>query len=203
VTAYDRPVYVNELEEGGYDAILFTGCRWIVTFYTSGWMSGSTETTVDIMDYLAHFDGHYSNFTAAFISGPVDVGRPSNAATPIQEDWFRTTEQSSGLDIQSADENFPIDVDFICATCNNGTATCSFNSVCNSDGTCECTTGARGVRCQIAPVANGQCNGFFNTQEFNFDGGDCCESTCVSCQNLLYKGVVRRRRRHGEMEMSP
>jgi hypothetical protein len=39
---------------------------------------------------------------------------------------------------------------------------------------------ATGFFCQIQPTHNGLCNTYFNKPEYKYDGGDCCESSCVS-----------------------
>jgi hypothetical protein len=45
---------------------------------------------------------------------------------------------------------------------------------------CKCENGATGDWCQIQPTYNGHCDTYYNKHEFEYDGGDCCESTCVS-----------------------
>jgi hypothetical protein len=73
-----------------------------------------------------------------------------------------------------------IDVELICASCNDDTNKCLNDGICRTDGMCKCENGATGDWCQIQPTYNGHCDTYYNKHEFNYDGGDCCESTCVS-----------------------
>jgi hypothetical protein len=68
----------------------------------------------------------------------------------------------------------------LCAVCNNATNPCLNGNIC-INGSCVCTNGeGEGRLCQITPLSNGRCDPYFNEAAFNFDGGDCCEATCVS-----------------------
>jgi hypothetical protein len=73
-----------------------------------------------------------------------------------------------------------IDVELICASCDYDTNECLNGGICRSDGTCECRNNASGDWCQVQPTADGHCDTYYNWLEFEYDGGDCCESTCVS-----------------------
>jgi hypothetical protein len=82
---------------------------------------------------------------------------------------------------------FIIDVELICAICDNRKNKCLNGGVCqidgnhtDSNGSCQCVDDATGFFCQIRPTHNGLCNTYFNKPEYNYDGGDCCESSCVS-----------------------
>jgi hypothetical protein len=76
---------------------------------------------------------------------------------------------------------FIVDIELICAICDNHKNTCLNGGVCSPDDSCDCKDDATGFFCQIQPTHNGHCNNaFFNTPEYNYDGGDCCESSCVS-----------------------
>ena len=82
---------------------------------------------------------------------------------------------------------FIIDVELICAICDNRKNKCLNGGVCqidgnhtDSNGSCQCVDDATGFFCQIQPTHNGLCNTYFNKPEYNYDGGDCCESSCVS-----------------------
>ena len=118
----------------------------------------------------------------AFISNPVDVDTPLDAATPIGVNWFGAQAQGiSTVGIQAADPNRPSEAVLLCAVCNNITSPCQLDGICIA-GTCECRTGSSGPLCQVTPDGNGLCDFFFNTPEFDYDGGDCCEATCVSTE---------------------
>jgi len=70
---------------------------------------------------------------------------------------------------------------FLCATCNDEMNPCLYNGICHPENrTCECISGSSGRLCQIPPMGNGRCDDFFNSKEYAWDGGDCCEETCVS-----------------------
>ena len=49
------------------------------------------------------------------------------------------------------------------------------------DATFDCkNSGAMGLLCEVPPLSNGECNAYFNTEVFEYDGGDCCGATCDS-----------------------
>jgi hypothetical protein len=73
-----------------------------------------------------------------------------------------------------------VDVELICASCNYDSNECLHGGICHTDGTCECRNDATGDWCQVQPTHNGHCDTYYNRLEFEYDGGDCCESTCVS-----------------------
>ena len=59
------------------------------------------------------------------------------------------------------------------------------------DGLCQCTQGSSGKLCHIPPTGNGVCNVFFNTLEFDYDGGDCCRETCISTlEHTCGEGII-------------
>ena len=127
---------------------------------------------------------HFSDYSVEYISNPVDVNTPSDAATPIGVNWFGAQARGiSMVGIQAVDPNRPSTAVLLCAVCDNITNPCFFNGICQDDGTCMCTTGSSGTLCQITPDGNGLCNTVFNTPEFDYDGGDCCEATCVSTED--------------------
>jgi len=81
---------------------------------------------------------------------------------------------------QGSKHAYIIDVELICASCDYDTNECLNDGICRTDGMCECENGATGDWCQVQPTYNGHCDTYYNKHEFNYDGGDCCESTCVS-----------------------
>jgi hypothetical protein len=81
---------------------------------------------------------------------------------------------------------FIVDIKLICAHCDDHKNKCLNDGICRTDGMCDCRNNATGFFCQIQPIHNGLCNNiFFNTIEFEYDGGDCCESSCVSTDKYL------------------
>ena len=176
VQVYDRPVYTNEYEQGMFDIIMFTGRRWVLT---SSEFIG-VDTLDDLSEYLGDFHAHYSDYEVAFISEPVVVDTSGDSATPLGLSWFVAgVKESSQLGIQSVDLNQPSGAILLCGVCDNTTNACLYDGLC-TDGVCECSVGSSGTLCQIPPLGNGRCDPFFNTPVFNHDGGDCCDSTCVS-----------------------
>ena len=173
IQVYDRPVYYNEKEPKSYDIIIFLGRRWVL-------FDHSFQTQDDLQKSLEGFHPEFSNsnFTAAFVSEPVDVNTPNDIATPIGLDWFhvRVNENKLLRGMQSADLTRPSSAVLLCAVCDNDTNPCLYDGECVNE-TCQCSVGSSGGLCQIPPIGN---DPFFNTPEFNYDGGDCCESTCVS-----------------------
>ena len=103
---------------------------------------------------------------------------------PIGVNWFGAQARGiSMVGIQDMDPNQPISAVLLCAVCDNITNPCFFNGIFRDDGTCICTTGSSGTLCQVTPDRNELCNTVFNTSEFDYDGGDCCEATCVSTED--------------------
>ena len=81
---------------------------------------------------------------------------------------------------QGSTHAYIVDVELICARCNDDTNKCLNGGICHTDGICECRNNASGDWCQVQPTADGHCDTYYNWLEFEYDGGDCCESTCVS-----------------------
>jgi hypothetical protein len=81
---------------------------------------------------------------------------------------------------QGSKHAYIVDVELICASCNDDTNECLNGGICRTDGMCDCRNNATGDWCQVEPTYNGHCDTYYNKHEFNYDGGDCCESTCVS-----------------------
>ena len=47
------------------------------------------------------------------------------------------------------------------------------------DGTCDCVNGGSGALCAQVPAGDAVCQPYFNTQEYAWDGGDCCGKRTV------------------------
>jgi len=185
VDVYDHPVYINEYDEGLFDVIMFTGRRWVATYSDLLNLTSEAMTNKDpkqaLYDYLMQFHAHFSDFQVAFISEPVDKDTPSDAVTPLAVEWFQADTKKSKMGIQIADANRALDMILLCSVCNDVTNPCRYDGSC-VNGSCNCSVGSSGVLCQIPPIGNGRCDVFFNSARFNYDGGDCCESTCKSSQ---------------------
>ena len=127
-----------------------------------GWsnVAASTTSSISLSEELSNFlslefHAYWSDFSAAFASEAVDVATPKDSAAPTSHQWYQTkvsvTEHST---VSVVDETQTIQATFVCAVCDNITNPCFFDSICNDNGVCECTTGASGTLCQIAPVSN-------------------------------------------------
>ena len=195
VTVYHRPVYTKRSNvDQVLDLIFFTGRRWVVTH--SGLLKdfrpqldGDPSNTTGILEtqlslYMKEeFHAYWSNYTTAFVSEPVDVAKPKDAATPISLLWFNTEQSSLTTEedektVAMPDGSQSLDPNLICSVCDDVENPCFFASRCENTGVCNCITGASGTLCQIPPTSNGRCNPFFNNPEFQYDGGDCCQATC-------------------------
>ena len=208
VSVYNRPVYIAEYEEGFFDAIFFTGRRWVATSSSSlrfafddsvdsgnnqGGIDGNSTAAIqvttkvsrqDIAKYFRNkFHAHWSNYSVAYISNPLDAGTLEDSVSPIGSQWYpaqiKTDIEVDG--VQLPDLSNPLDSVFLCSYCtpDNGTNPCLFDGVC-VDHKCECALGASGALCQVSPVSNGRCDPYYNIADLFFDGGDCCEQTCIS-----------------------
>jgi len=189
VVSYNRPVYYQEYKDGVIDILMFVGRRWVVTSseMLSGFWNKNNSVTSEgqistvLSDYLSDFHAYYSKNKIAFTTEPVDALSPADSATPIEKQWFRVKEASQKeIGIQPVDLTSPVSTLLLCSVCNNVSNPCLYDGVCHTDGTCECSHAGAGALCQITPLGTGFCDPYFNSPGFNFDGGDCCESTCVS-----------------------
>jgi hypothetical protein len=151
------------------DIIWFNGRRWVVT---------SGQPSLPLKDHVTSI----SNLEASFISDAVSIdSRADMAAYPSKLEWHPAIPLAArGDPMQGPDLSHNIDVALFCAVCNNQTNPCLYGGFCRSDGSCECDNNASGSLCQIPPTANGHCDTYFNTPDFEYDGGDCCERTCGS-----------------------
>lgn len=106
-------------------------------------------------------------------------------ADPVGLKWDTVTNQGS---LQNALISAPVVPSILlCSKCQGVSNPCFYSNTC-LEGKCQCDNGATGRLCQLPPVGNGFCDTFFNTPEFKYDGGDCCEATCVSHSNHLCGG---------------
>mmetsp|Transcript_3569 Transcript_3569/g.5151 ORF Transcript_3569/g.5151 Transcript_3569/m.5151 type:complete len:1299 (+) Transcript_3569:212-4108(+) len=190
VDASYRPVYISEhlepLEltgwqpiENDFDFILFTGSRWILSSKSKFPDLENVTNYWELIEYFNHeFHGLFTNYTAWYVSEPVQIGSYSgDIVYPQGLQWFYPSDQWLTPDLQRGS----IDISFSCAACNEITNPC-FNGAECLDGVCYCTDGYSGTRCEIPPksLSDGRCDALYNSIEFDFDGGDCCGSTCRS-----------------------
>lgn len=175
---YHRPVYFNGNEDGTSDLIFFTGRRWVVTSSDS-LMEKPQGGRAELTSYFQEdFHAHWSNYSISFLSEPVDIATPGDASSPIDLVFFQAIAIQDGgkTEIQAPDK-IESDARLLCAVCNNKTNPCAYDGQCTGEGSCFCPM-SRGSLCEVPPVGNGFCNSYYNTPEFNWDGGDCCSQTC-------------------------
>ena len=112
------------------------------------------------------------------LSDPVLYQTPDDSETaPVGVNWWVVSNHASLSNAQLVAPLNPMVL--LCSTCSTDNDNpCSFNSDC-VNGVCQCDNGGSGTLCQIAPLSDGKCDLFFNTPEFAYDGGDCCQATCV------------------------
>lgn len=194
---YQHPVYVGEFVDPleGLELIFFTGRRWLSTTAKGLTTEADAELEIDLtseadMISLLRDKTDVTDFRLlslergayAFISEAVD--QANDRGTPLGLRWYHSRYGDNGFDsFPFADISRPADALFSCGKCDSERNPCRFEGVCLADGTCDCKHGATGKLCEIKPLANGICNPFFNKGPDDFDGGDCCVSTCegVSC----------------------
>eukprot|EP00984_Skeletonema_dohrnii_P021179 scaffold10510_cov84-Skeletonema_dohrnii-CCMP3373.AAC.13 len=188
---YNHPVYTslldNETLGDKTDILLFTGVRWILS---SKYLFPALKDINDASELarnLSQFHGHFTNYSASYVSEPVHIDSPADAtASPLRKRWRYSTSDGKDLRLQPDLNKDFIDASFFCAECNNTTNPCSYEAVCLPDGTCsDCPNNSSGAMCQIPPTSNGQCNKYFNNIHFDFDGGDCCDNTCRSTRDNI------------------
>lgn len=181
ISAYNRPVYVNEPKPGSFDIIVFTGRRWMAT-HTDVLLSAGLEGVDDPHErkyVLGHyfkddFHAYWSDFASTFISSPTDIGTEYNAAEPVNLKWFvaRPKDPKHPHWVQSIDRSVDKkDAVLLCSICNEENNVCLNDGVCNN-GECECSIGSFGSLCQIPPIGNGRCDPKYDVPKYDYDGGD-------------------------------
>ncbi len=174
VTVYFHLVYVSsDMQE----LLFFTGKRWILTYIQD---LADFNDNGDLGLYLENeFHGMWSNYKASFISGPITANTPDDTAEPISVGWYEATKELDNQ-TQIANPKRESTTSLLCRKCNNETNPCYYSGICVDDNTCKCSNGSSGTLCQVSPGMNGLCDPFFNKNEFDYDGGDCCINTCKS-----------------------
>lgn len=213
MTVYDMPVYMSRqseisiqgLQNEVFDVIFFTGRRWALAFSDS---FDGISSLDEMVTYFQNFHAHFENYTVGFLSEAItDIKKfPS----PDLLSWL-TAQPKVGKGIQEASSQVSSAI-LVCSECNEVDNPCFYDGVCNTNTTtCECSLGSEGGMCEgmcpvgccdvlgwflltvvciisfskVPPIGNGRCDVFFNTLEFDYDGGDCCEATCVSTEDVF------------------
>ena len=182
VEVYSHAVWVSPLNSAGEgDVVFYTGLRWGLFTLPAELQAQNITTTTKLAEY---FKTGFSATTVQdtflqspeyFLSDVMEFNTPSDQATPVDITWNRATRANNILSVRQADPAF------ICAICNDVTNPCANDNPCGDDGACQCVNGASGTLCRITPLHDGVCDtGFFNDAQFSYDGGDCCEYSCLS-----------------------
>ena len=186
VQVYKHAVYTNSRSSKGVDVILYSGLRWVVTSTDN--LVGLSDRTVSGL--IRYFEGTSFDASKYFrkkvdqVSSVARFDTISDQPAPINLPW--------SPDLASARFVGPADTRLVCRTCNRISNPCLNQGICSVDDTCNCLFGATGDLCQIAPTGNGRCDPLFNTALHDFDGGDCCSSTCISSSEFSCGEVATR-----------
>jgi len=213
VEAYHRPVYIHEYDNGEYDAVMFTGRRWALTasdFLPHGGkvsddelgeLGGGAFPAVgdeigNFFKYVFHgYKGYFDDLSVAFLSDNMDATTYQDSSSPVGFLWYRAEAAERTPDGENQAFGKQVDAEFLCRVCDGDANPCLYDGICN-EGECQCSTDSFGKLCEVPPVKNGHCDTFFNTPQFKYDGGDCCENSCVSTPEYFCgaeeKGYVSR-----------
>ena len=200
VLLYQRPVYVgSSFGQAGYDVLFYTGLRWAVTGSLNGFPNlHRNKTSVTDQELATFLQDLSKGFNAGFNgtvaqvdveSEPVSSESQKDSGTPVGLTWV-SLERADPMDsvkLLNGEKSF---ASLLCAGYNDLTNRCQNEGRYNTTSqTCECKHGAKGALCQVQPIGDGSCNPFFNKPSFSYDGGDCCESTCLP-SSPYYCGTI-------------
>jgi hypothetical protein len=186
---YHHPVYVAESDtttSGGLDIMMYIGVRWALVHSVDALPAQLESHTYEgLADYLSSIDFKaYTHLQSlAFFTEPVIFNTPDDGDSPAGIQWFRTRETDL---VANTERLGSVTTIMLCAICDDTENPCQNGNGrnCREDGSCACENGASGSLCQITPLGDGHCcDAFFNTAPYQYDGGDCCQSTCTSSQD--------------------
>lgn len=196
VTAYSHPVYIGV--ENPDDVLAFTGRRWMATYAQLLDLDSSNidvrqpdEDKIQVREeasarfaeyFLNGFHAYWSNFEVSFLTEPTDIGTELNSVQPTELAWYAALSKSEEHphDLQGIDRAIGrVKVALLCSVCDHDENPCRSNGVC-VEGKCQCAIGSEGGLCQVPPVGNGRCDPDFDIPTYGWDGGDCCEFSCIS-----------------------
>lgn len=188
-----RPVYYGAGRLHHY-LLFFAGRRWVIT--DASMNDEALENKTAVVDYLSDptkFNHISSFFSPSYASSPMDVGTPSDAASPDKLNWFNV--RKCGLDDDSSDcawwevaEDEPVDAVLHCAFCDqrdnpceNG-ATCNFEKSPGDQGICECFPGTKGSLCEYEVLCTDPQDDDAS-KTMGCEGGGTCTATgkCSGC----------------------
>ena len=170
ISVYNRPVHVNATTN---DTIVFTGVCWAIPNFDGLGIRRIEE--IASLEEQRKFQA-LSISSVDLLSDPVLYQTPGDSETaPVGVNWWVVSNRASLSNAQLVAPLNPMVL--LCSTCSADNP-CSFDNEC-VEGACQCRNGGSGTLCQIAPLSDGKCDVFFNSPEFAYDGGDCCQATCV------------------------
>lgn len=149
------------------DCWYFLGRRWVL----------ATNLTILADDT---FHAYWSDYDVQYLSANVGVDSREDSTEPDGLIWYGAKVLQSTNRLRGADLTARKPFRFLCAACSNLTNPCLYDGVCQDDKSCSCLAGSSGRLCQISPGGDAKCDNYFNAPEFGYDGGDCCQQTCVS-----------------------
>ena len=147
--------------------LIFSGRRWLAT--PSYWLPTVDQredkkfniTLDEIIENVDAFHGFWNPFKVDFLSGPMDVATPSDAASPSSRSWYRAlySQDPEVKDLRFPGHYGPATIDktseigskLVCTLCSNSNP-CSFAGICNATtAICDCRDGYSGVLCEREP----------------------------------------------------
>ena len=190
VSVYGHPVYtavtrnnsVPSTDTQDLELILYLGKRWAMmsTNDLIDYQIMKDGNNIDLSSYFrTKFHAKWSNYTVEFFSETVTSDSTIDTLTPVGLSWVMASQKISGKK-QRANDKRTTNSLFVCGKCNNETNPCFYEGICLPDQTCDCIKNSTGTLCQVLPINNGYCDEYFNVRDYNYDGGDCCQQTCVS-----------------------
>lgn len=177
-----HPIYLGE---SSLEAVLFTGRRWVLIDGNKipnlkVYRTGASWDMVGVREFF--YDKREFNPTeqtdgwVLLVSEIVEAA--TDSGTPLGLQWFNPRyELDSTYNVPFADLTRPQAAKMGCARCDENSYPCAHQGTC-SDGICTCANRATGSLCQIVPQGDGFCDEYFNNEAYEWDGGDCCGSTC-------------------------
>ncbi|KAL3942427.1 MAG: hypothetical protein SGBAC_003386 [Bacillariaceae sp.] len=175
-----------------YELILFTGQSWVLTRTITADSKSGAEGSYSMEDYMKNDAAFLSTLETIVTTGnhvelvTSSVTSAEGSPTPLGRNWYYMQKhEKAEFNYPAADLSRPLDMILRCANCDNSTNPCFYGGICREDKTCDCVNGGGGALCQEVPTGNGRCDPYFNMEQYDWDGGDCCGTE----EHLLSFGV--------------
>mmetsp|Transcript_6669 Transcript_6669/g.15692 ORF Transcript_6669/g.15692 Transcript_6669/m.15692 type:complete len:1151 (+) Transcript_6669:366-3818(+) len=191
--ALRHPIYVGSSSTPTqYELILFTGQCWVLTRT----ITAKIDSNLSMQDYMNEDAAFLSTLEMIVKTGyHVELVSSSVTAakgfpTPLGRLWYHMQNpKKPEFNYPAADLSRPQEMNLRCAKCGNITNPCYYGGICREDKICDCVNGGGGALCQEVPIRDGRCDPYFNTEQYDWDGGDCCGGTCIGHQCGLAGGL--------------